>query len=323
MSILPLAIYTATQGLSWNYPRGEIAFAELDACRKALCPLPDFDAGDPGYEGVWVTETRVFFLHCQSAPAWDFRGRNATYLAVTWVPRDEVGQIDIDALLNHPALCVPNRNPELFFDFAAIPQATRSLSLTSLPTTLPDGFRSVGAVIATLAPNQTARLRRKLTEQVVSCRYEVVSRVLQQDSASHLLPKESATPRKAPTVESAIAPAPMESEDVKLLKIALVLSLITLLCSLILNVWLGLPHLKRAWQNFTCDKKPTPESAASDMMNPTDEKVMVLEMGRNEMRTTVVVVAPKTEIEEVFEMEPAEETVDEILPESNNERSEP
>lgn len=274
MSTLPLAIYTATHGLSWNYPRGEISFAELDACRKALCPLPDFDAGDPGYEGVWVTEERVFFLHCQSAPAWDFRGRNATYLAVTWVPREEVGLIDIDALLNHPALCVPNRNPEPFFDFAVTPQVIRGLSLKSLPTDLPDGFCSVGALIATLAPNQTAKLRRKLTEQVVNCRYEDVSRVLRQELtyASSQLSKLTVTPQKVPTDESVIVPVPIESEDSKRLKIALVLTLITLLCSLLLNVWLGLAYLKNLRLSVACDEKLTAESVVSNVPENVLEK---------------------------------------------------
>ena len=48
----PLAIYTASHGLSWTYLRSAIDYAALDRCRKLLGPLPDFDAGEAGYEGV-------------------------------------------------------------------------------------------------------------------------------------------------------------------------------------------------------------------------------------------------------------------------------
>ena len=48
----PLAVYTAAHGLSWTYLRSAIDYAALDRCRKLLGPLPDFDAGETGYEGV-------------------------------------------------------------------------------------------------------------------------------------------------------------------------------------------------------------------------------------------------------------------------------
>ena len=63
----PLAVYTASHGLSWTYLRSAIDYAALDRCRKLLGPLPDFDAGEAGYEGVVADGnivTIVFILIC-------------------------------------------------------------------------------------------------------------------------------------------------------------------------------------------------------------------------------------------------------------------
>jgi hypothetical protein len=167
----PLAIYTADHGLAWTYPKQEIGFAELDACRTALAPLPNFDMGEVGYEGVWVTAERVFVMVCQSAPKWDFRGRDATYLAVTWMSRDEAKGIDFEALLSHPALRTPTKNPPSFIDIHQTPMGTRSIQ--GLPTVLPS-FQSVGALISALSMNQTAKVKRNLNASNVTCRYETM-----------------------------------------------------------------------------------------------------------------------------------------------------
>ncbi len=164
MATYPLAIYTAEHGLAWTYPREAIPFTELEACRKAFGPSPDFDAGDPGYEGVLATRTRVFALRCQSVPAWDFRGRAATYLAVTWVPREAAGRMDFEALLAAPALRLPTHTPPPGFDLTAERPPVPAQSLRE--TLLPDGFSRVGALIAGLAPQDTALFRRTLDERV-------------------------------------------------------------------------------------------------------------------------------------------------------------
>lgn len=157
MSLYPLAVYTAEHGLAWKYPHAEIDFAALDACRKAFGGLPDFDAGEAGFEGVWVTPERVFAMRCRSVRAWDFRGRDATYLAVTWVPREEAATTDFEALLATPALFAPTHAPQPFFEAdAAGPQP---LPLEALPAALPD-FASVGALVATLPAGGSATLRR-------------------------------------------------------------------------------------------------------------------------------------------------------------------
>lgn len=158
MGTFPLAVYTAEHGLNWNYPQGEIDFAALDACRKAFGRLPDFDAGEEGFEGVWCTPERVFALRCQSVKGWDFRGRDATYLAVTWVPREQAATTDFEVLLRVPELCEPTHTPSPFFKATAACPPAGAIPASPI---LPD-FRRVGAVFAGLPPNASATFRRGL-----------------------------------------------------------------------------------------------------------------------------------------------------------------
>lgn len=111
----PLAVYTADHGLAWTYLRSAIPYAELDRCRSLLGPLPDFEAGETGYEGVVADGDRVFAIRCFTAPAWDFMGRDATYLAVAWIQRDRASWVDFGALLRAPELNAPLRKPPLIF----------------------------------------------------------------------------------------------------------------------------------------------------------------------------------------------------------------
>lgn len=111
----PLAVYTAGHGLAWTYLKSAIPYAELDRCRTLLGPLPDFDAGDRGYEGVAAEGDRVFAIRCFSAPKWDFMGRDATYLAVVWIQRERAPWVDFEALLRAPEMSQPLRRPPLIF----------------------------------------------------------------------------------------------------------------------------------------------------------------------------------------------------------------
>ena len=111
----PLAVYTASHGLSWTYLRSAIDYAALDRCRKLLGPLPDFDAGEAGYEGVVADGPNVFAIRCFRAPKWDFMGRDALYLAVSWVARARAVSVDFEQLLRAPELNVPTHTPPLIF----------------------------------------------------------------------------------------------------------------------------------------------------------------------------------------------------------------
>ena len=115
MGLFPLAIYTAGRGLAWTYLQGSIPYATLDRCRQLLGPLPDFEGGEKGYEGVVAEGDHVFAIRCFSVPKWDFLGRDATYLAVSWIQRARSVLIDWEKLLRAPELNEPLREPPPVF----------------------------------------------------------------------------------------------------------------------------------------------------------------------------------------------------------------
>lgn len=166
--VYPLAVYTADHGLAWSYPRGEISFAELDACRTAFGPLPDFDAGDKGFEGVWANGNKVFALRCQSVSAWDFRGRSATYLAVTWMGRAAAVSMDFERLLDAEALRTPLKNPPPFFEVDA--QAdSRQEPIARPEPILGDGFARAGGIIAGQSRDAVIVVKRPDGSRHASC----------------------------------------------------------------------------------------------------------------------------------------------------------
>ena len=113
---LPLAIYTATHGLGWNWQQSDISLSELESCRAAFGRLPDFDSGDIGFEGVAVLGERVFVVRCFRAVKWDFLGRDAIYLATTWLPLKLLGGVDLEALFALRQFREPMRNPPSRFE---------------------------------------------------------------------------------------------------------------------------------------------------------------------------------------------------------------
>lgn len=122
--VFPLGVYTAGHGLAWTYLKSAISYAALDRCRSLLGPLPAFDAGEPGFEGVAAEGDFVFAIRCLSAPKWDFCGRDATYLAVAWVRRERANWVDFEKLLRARELNEPLRTPPPIFraDAAWLPE---------------------------------------------------------------------------------------------------------------------------------------------------------------------------------------------------------
>ena len=218
MGLYPLAIYTAEHGLNWKYPRSEIDFASLDGCRKAFGGLPDFDAGEAGFEGIWITPDRVFAMRCQSVPGWDFRGRDATYLAVTWVTREDAASTDFEALLADSVLAEPTHAPQAFFEAEADGQTQSPLS--AIPTKMSD-FVSVGALVAALPATASATLRRSAPGESVQVKTSfphvshdvgkipTLKRPSQTNSirvaTTHSVPKSSKTPSIGVTITIACA----------------------------------------------------------------------------------------------------------------------
>ena len=118
LMVFPLATYTAENGLEWFYDKSAIAFAELDKCRRLLGPLPNFDSGDSGYEGCAAVGRRIYIIRCARAKAWDFKGRDAVYLTVTWLDRDKVGDFDLDAILASDVMCTLSHDHKHSFELA-------------------------------------------------------------------------------------------------------------------------------------------------------------------------------------------------------------
>lgn len=272
MMTLPLAIYTADHGLAWTYPKQEIGFAALDACRTALAPLPDFDLGEVGYEGVWVTGERVFVIVCQSVANWDFRGRNATYLAVTWLSREEAKQVDFDALIRSEALQIPTKTPSSFFQFQS--RVRPSGRLNDLPQTLSDGFQSVNALVETLEPSQTAKLKRTRGAVAVTCRYGVASAptqsaMLSQDFlTSHLQDSSSVEAATQPMGQSLVQPSATTSGSPWVPVLASLLGL-----SVALNVFLGYAYLKQhpELKSTILEKVSLPQPTTDEPQPPAEE----------------------------------------------------
>ena len=114
--VFPLATFTAESGLAWFYDKSAIAFGELDRCRRLLGALPDFDSGDKGYEGVGAVGRRIYLMRCTRADAWDFKGRDAVYLTVTWLDRDKAAGYDLDAILSSDGMCAQSHDYKYCFE---------------------------------------------------------------------------------------------------------------------------------------------------------------------------------------------------------------
>jgi hypothetical protein len=114
--ILPLAIYSAKHGLEWRYPHDGIAILELDECRSLFGPLPDFDFGDVGFEGMAAKGDKVILARCFKAEKWDFLGRDSLYFAVTWISREDAGKIDVEKVFASPYFSVPMRDAPPYFE---------------------------------------------------------------------------------------------------------------------------------------------------------------------------------------------------------------
>lgn len=117
---LPLAIYTADHGLKWTFDETKISYRDLDLCRTMFGRLPDFDLGEPGFEGVAAVGDRIYVVRCFSVPKWDFLGRDATYLVATWFDCQRVCMVDLEDLLSARELNEPMRDPLVSFDFRSV-----------------------------------------------------------------------------------------------------------------------------------------------------------------------------------------------------------
>lgn len=123
-----LAIYAARHGLSWcSLPKG-MPELEIDCSRTMFGKLPDFDAGDNGFEGISICGGRAFIASCFKARKWDFMGRDSLYMAVTWMPVEMLNRLNVDALFALKYFREPMRNPPTQFEFAGIGEGLKDIA---------------------------------------------------------------------------------------------------------------------------------------------------------------------------------------------------
>ena len=113
---LPFAVYTAQQGYGWVSGL-EHGRATLERYRKALGKLPEFDFGDPLSCGAVNSGDTVVAYRFLKAEKWDFRGRDALYIAITFFPRAVAGEIDFERLLGMEVFTKPLREPPAWLDY--------------------------------------------------------------------------------------------------------------------------------------------------------------------------------------------------------------
>ena len=152
---LPLAIYSAECGLSWKYDNAAISYEELDTCRTVLRPMPNFDIGEKGYEGVAVRLNKIYLIRCFSVPKWDFKGRDATYLVVTWFERSLIGDVDISQVLHSQSFTEPTHDPMCEFEISCGKATTGD-------------FEDVAKMISESDVNTNLRFVRELPNGAVS-----------------------------------------------------------------------------------------------------------------------------------------------------------
>lgn len=103
---LPIYIFSAKQGMQWL--SGTSAdVVRLDAIRKRIGRLADFDAGESPYRGILADNDNCYVYACFLAPRFDFRGRDATYFIFTEIPKAYRNSLNFDALLRSDLFTQP------------------------------------------------------------------------------------------------------------------------------------------------------------------------------------------------------------------------
>jgi hypothetical protein len=113
---LPFAVYTAYDGYGWaaGLTHGR---ATLERLRRAVGKTPDFDYGAPPCCGTVSDGDTVAVYRFMRAERWDSKGRNATYLALSYFPRASAKDVDVERLLAFEPFRVPLREPPEWLEY--------------------------------------------------------------------------------------------------------------------------------------------------------------------------------------------------------------
>lgn len=103
-----LAVYTAQEGYSWQ-PGSAITLEEISAYKMRIGKFPSPDSLDEFTGGVFSTDTKVVFYRCHLAKRIDFRGRDALYVVIGDVAKEDAKSIDPITLFSLPEFAGPMR----------------------------------------------------------------------------------------------------------------------------------------------------------------------------------------------------------------------
>lgn len=131
---LPFAVYTARDGYAWQSGT-EAGTVKLERLRKAIGKMPEFDFGDSASSGMLNVGDDIVLYRFMRQEKADSHGRAASYLAMTFFPRDDARFINADAILSLSPFSAPLKDPPSFFDYNGIPAIPSDFPLPAQSST--------------------------------------------------------------------------------------------------------------------------------------------------------------------------------------------
>lgn len=107
---LPFHVYTARNGYAW-LGADQTNRSLLDGFLKAIGRMPEFDMGEPARRGVLNVGQYVVVYRFMLQQKADSKGRDAVYLALTYLPASEAANLEIDHLFQTGPFTEPQTTP--------------------------------------------------------------------------------------------------------------------------------------------------------------------------------------------------------------------
>ncbi len=104
--VIPLAVYTATEGYGWHCG-DEFPQTAWENYRRLIGRLPDIDSGELPFGGAFSVPEGIVFYRCFVNRHADSKGRNALYLILGVIPQDAVAAVDFSILYQSPEFSGP------------------------------------------------------------------------------------------------------------------------------------------------------------------------------------------------------------------------